>query len=131
VTEGSTIRVKRGASRRPPVGEAANCSQADSVSVTPGLRCRAMPGHSELVPFVTVSDADRAAEFYEGVVGLRLHEHTCFALVFRCANATFRVAVAEHVAPAPTLCSHGPLPTFRALLPRLSTAACHSSATTG
>ena len=65
------------------------------------LRCRAMLGRSELVPFVTVSDADRAAEFYEGVLGLRLHERTPFALIFHCANATLRVAIAEHVTPAP------------------------------
>jgi catechol 2,3-dioxygenase-like lactoylglutathione lyase family enzyme len=59
-------------------------------------------GSSELVAFVTATDADRAAEFYGGVLGLPLIERTPFALVFRASNATLRVALADRVTPAPS-----------------------------
>src|SRR5437763_15893508 len=63
--------------------------------------CRGMLGSSELVAFVTASDADRAADFYAGVLGLHLAERTPFALVFGGPDTTLRVALAERVAPAP------------------------------
>jgi catechol 2,3-dioxygenase-like lactoylglutathione lyase family enzyme len=59
-------------------------------------------GSSELVAFVTATAADRAAEFYGGVLGLPLVERTPFALVFRAPNATLRVALADRVTPAPS-----------------------------
>jgi catechol 2,3-dioxygenase-like lactoylglutathione lyase family enzyme len=57
-------------------------------------------GASELVAFVTATDADRAVEFYGGLLGLPLAERTPFALVFQAPNATLRVALAERVTPA-------------------------------
>jgi catechol 2,3-dioxygenase-like lactoylglutathione lyase family enzyme len=59
-----------------------------------------MLAESELVAFVTTTDADRAAEFYGRVLGLPLVERTPFAVVVKAANATLRVALAERVTPA-------------------------------
>lgn len=61
-----------------------------------------MLGSSELVAFVTATDADRAAEFYGDVLGLPLVDRTPFALVFRGPNATLRVALADRVTPTPS-----------------------------
>src|SRR5690348_11586092 len=60
-----------------------------------------MLGTSPLIAFVSVSDATRARRFYGELLGLALVEETPFALEFDCAGTMLRVALANHVTPAP------------------------------
>src|SRR5262245_15134157 len=54
-----------------------------------------------LIAFVSVTDATRARQFYEDVLGLQLAEESPFALEFDCAGTMLRVTLASHVPPAP------------------------------
>jgi catechol 2,3-dioxygenase-like lactoylglutathione lyase family enzyme len=60
-----------------------------------------MLGTSPLIAFVSVTDATRARQFYGEVLGLSLVEESPFALEFDCAGTMLRVALANHVSPAP------------------------------
>jgi catechol 2,3-dioxygenase-like lactoylglutathione lyase family enzyme len=60
-----------------------------------------MLGTSPVIAFVSVTDATRARHFYSDVLGLSLVEETPFALEFDCAGTMLRVALANHVMPAP------------------------------
>ena len=60
-----------------------------------------MLGTSPLIAFVSVTDATRAHHFYGELLGLSLVEETPFALEFDCAGTMLRVALANHVTPAP------------------------------
>jgi catechol 2,3-dioxygenase-like lactoylglutathione lyase family enzyme len=55
----------------------------------------------ELIAFVSVTDATRARHFYGDLLGLQLVEESPFALEFDCAGTMLRVALANHVSPAP------------------------------
>ncbi len=59
-----------------------------------------MLGAAPATAFLTTSDPVRAREFYGRTLGLELAEETSFALVFRLAGATLRVARARQVEPA-------------------------------
>lgn len=61
----------------------------------------AMLDNAPLIAFVTVSDATRARHFYTDILGLELVEEGPFALEFDCAGTMLRVALANHVVPAP------------------------------
>ena len=50
---------------------------------------------------VSADDATRARYFYGELLGLALVEETPFALEFDCAGTMLRVALANHVTPAP------------------------------
>jgi catechol 2,3-dioxygenase-like lactoylglutathione lyase family enzyme len=60
-----------------------------------------MLGTSSLIGFVSVTDATRARRFYRDLLGLQLVEEGPFALEFDCAGTMLRVALANHVTPAP------------------------------
>ena len=60
-----------------------------------------MLGTSPLIAFVTVTDATRARRFYGELLGLVLVAETPFALEFDCAGTMLRIALANHVTPAP------------------------------
>jgi len=57
-------------------------------------------GSSDVVAFVATTNADRAREFYAGVLGLRLLAHEPFALVFDAHGTTLRVQKLPELAPA-------------------------------
>ena len=60
-----------------------------------------MLASEQLMAFVTVTNADRAREFYRDKLGLRLMAEDSFALMFECAGAApLRVALAKEVVPA-------------------------------
>jgi catechol 2,3-dioxygenase-like lactoylglutathione lyase family enzyme len=67
----------------------------------PSLYAPAMLTTAPLIGFVSVTDATRARDFYEGVLGLELVEEGPFALEFDCAGTMLRVTLASHVSPAP------------------------------
>jgi len=56
---------------------------------------------SPLIAFVSVTDATRARHFYRDLLGLPLVGESPFALEFDCAGTMLRVALTNHVAPAP------------------------------
>ena len=60
-----------------------------------------MLGTAPLIAFVSVTDATRARRFYGELLGLSLVEESPFALEFDCAGTMLRVALANHVSPAP------------------------------
>jgi catechol 2,3-dioxygenase-like lactoylglutathione lyase family enzyme len=60
-----------------------------------------MLGSCEIVAFAATTDADRARQFYEGTLGLRLVEDSPFALVFDANGASLRVAKVEALTPQP------------------------------
>jgi catechol 2,3-dioxygenase-like lactoylglutathione lyase family enzyme len=60
-----------------------------------------MLGSSSLIGFVSVTDATRARHFYRDVLGLQLVDESPFALEFDCVGTMLRVALANHVTPAP------------------------------
>ena len=55
---------------------------------------------SDLVAFVAATDLPRARAFYEQTLGLRVLEHTDFAVVLDANGATLRVTAVGAVAPA-------------------------------
>ena len=55
----------------------------------------------DVIAFVATRDADRAREFYEGVLDLRLVADEPFALVFDAHGRTLRVQKVQELAPAP------------------------------
>jgi catechol 2,3-dioxygenase-like lactoylglutathione lyase family enzyme len=57
-------------------------------------------GSSDVVAFVATTNADRAREFYGGVLGLRLLADEPFALVFDAHGTTLRVQKLPELAPA-------------------------------
>ena len=59
-----------------------------------------MLGSSDVVAFVATTNADRAREFYGGVLGLRLVADEPFALVFDAHGTTLRVQKLPELAPA-------------------------------
>ena len=59
-----------------------------------------MLGSSDVVAFVATTNADRAREFYGGVLGLRLVADEPFALVFDAHGTTLRVQKVQELAPA-------------------------------
>lgn len=60
-----------------------------------------MLDNAPLIAFVTVSDATRARHFYADLLGLELVEEGPFALEFDCDGTMLRVALSNHVVPAP------------------------------
>ncbi len=56
---------------------------------------------AQLVGFVATTDPGRAHGFYNGVLGLAVKEETPVAIVFDCANAELRVAIAPPFEPLP------------------------------
>jgi catechol 2,3-dioxygenase-like lactoylglutathione lyase family enzyme len=63
-----------------------------------------MLGTSEIIAFAATADLDRAREFYEGNLGLRLVEQNPFACVFDANGTMLRVtAVAEVARPGYTV----------------------------
>lgn len=59
-----------------------------------------MLGSRAVVAFVATRDPDRAREFYEGVLGLRLVADEPFALVFDAHGTTLRLQKVQELAPA-------------------------------
>ena len=59
-----------------------------------------MLGSADVVAFVATTDADRARQFYEGTLGLRLVADEPFALVFDAHGTTLRVQKLPELAPA-------------------------------
>ncbi len=60
-----------------------------------------MLGSSKLTAFVATTDAGRAREFYDGVLGLRLVSDDEFAMVFDANGTPLRVVKVQQVTPAP------------------------------
>ncbi len=61
-----------------------------------------MLGDADVVAFLATADAERARDFYERVLGLRLVEDGPFALVLEAARGvTVRVQKMERVSPPP------------------------------
>ena len=60
-----------------------------------------MLGTCQLIAFVTVTDATRARRFYGETLGLSLTDESPFALEFDCTGTMLRVALSNHVDPAP------------------------------
>ena len=58
-----------------------------------------MLGATNLVAFVTITDADRARAFYEGMLGLRFVKDDGFALVFDANGIMVRAAKMKEVKP--------------------------------
>ncbi|MDQ6710146.1 MAG: VOC family protein [Candidatus Dormibacteraeota bacterium] len=56
---------------------------------------------SDLIAFVSSSDAKRAREFYAETLGLTLEEESPFAVVFEVNGVMLRVTVVDSVQPAP------------------------------
>jgi catechol 2,3-dioxygenase-like lactoylglutathione lyase family enzyme len=56
-----------------------------------------MLGQADLVAFLATADAERARDFYERVLGLRLVEDGPFALVLDAGGVTVRVQKVERV----------------------------------
>lgn len=54
-----------------------------------------------LIAFVAVKDLDRAREFYEGILGLRLVREDGFALAFDAQGTVLRVTQVDQVEVAP------------------------------
>jgi len=55
---------------------------------------------SDLVAFVAATDLDRARVFHEQTLGLRVLEHSDFALVLDAKGTMLRVTAVEQVAHA-------------------------------
>lgn len=60
-----------------------------------------MLGDKPLVTFIVTKDADKARQFYEGVLGLTFVEDTPFALVFDAHGIQLRVTRVEELTPSP------------------------------
>jgi catechol 2,3-dioxygenase-like lactoylglutathione lyase family enzyme len=60
-----------------------------------------MLGSCDLTAFVATADAERAREFYERVLGLRLIADEPFALVFDANGTMLRISKVQSVAAAP------------------------------
>ncbi|MFZ0806497.1 MAG: VOC family protein [Candidatus Sulfotelmatobacter sp.] len=59
-----------------------------------------MLGSTDIVAFVSITDADKARAFYEGVLGLRFVKDDGFALVFDAHGIMVRAAKMKEVKPA-------------------------------
>jgi catechol 2,3-dioxygenase-like lactoylglutathione lyase family enzyme len=59
-----------------------------------------MLGSTDIVAFVSITDADKARSFYEGVLGLRFVKDDGFALVFDANGIMVRAAKMKEVKPA-------------------------------
>ena len=59
-----------------------------------------MLGSAALVAFAATTDLDRAAAFYEGVLGLKIAERSPYAVVVDAAGTTLRVTLVDEVAGA-------------------------------
>ncbi len=59
-----------------------------------------MLGSTDIVAFVSITDADKARAFYEGVLGLRFVKDDGFALVFDANGIMVRAAKMKEVKPA-------------------------------
>jgi catechol 2,3-dioxygenase-like lactoylglutathione lyase family enzyme len=68
-----------------------------------GRRLYTLPvlASSDIVAFVSTTDAERARAFYAEVLGLHQVASTSYACVFATRNAVLRVTVTELVTPAP------------------------------
>jgi catechol 2,3-dioxygenase-like lactoylglutathione lyase family enzyme len=63
-----------------------------------------MPASGEVITFVATTDMNRAAVFYEGVIGLRIVAKEPTALVFDANGTMLRVSkVDEHTPPQHTV----------------------------
>lgn len=60
-----------------------------------------MLDRSHLMAFAATTDPQRARSFYEGVLGLRLVEHSPFALVFDANGTVLRIQVVSELTPQP------------------------------
>ncbi|MGH9495439.1 MAG: VOC family protein [Candidatus Sulfotelmatobacter sp.] len=58
-----------------------------------------MLGSTDIVAFVSVSDADKARAFYEGLLGLKFVKDDGFALVFDANGIMVRAAKMKEVTP--------------------------------
>ena len=59
-----------------------------------------MLGSTDIVAFVSITDAEKARAFYEGVLGLRFVKDDGFALVFDANGIMVRAAKMKEVKPA-------------------------------
>src|SRR5579864_7076614 len=60
-----------------------------------------MLGSANIIAFVPTKDADKARDFYEGVLGLRFVKDDGFALVLDANGIMIRVAKVKDFTPAP------------------------------
>ncbi|OHV31221.1 MULTISPECIES: VOC family protein [Pseudofrankia] len=60
-----------------------------------------MLADAEMIAFVPTVDLDRALDFYQGVLGLRLVEETPSAVVFQADGTMLRVSAVREVVPQP------------------------------
>src|SRR5690348_1119885 len=60
-----------------------------------------MLGSSKLTAFVATANPERAREFYEDVLGLRLVSDDQFATVFDANGTPLRIAKVQELTPAP------------------------------
>jgi catechol 2,3-dioxygenase-like lactoylglutathione lyase family enzyme len=60
-----------------------------------------MLGSANIIAFVPTKDADKARDFYEGVLGLRFVNDDGFALVLNANGIMIRVAKMKDFTPAP------------------------------
>jgi catechol 2,3-dioxygenase-like lactoylglutathione lyase family enzyme len=59
-----------------------------------------MLGTTDIVAFVSITDAEKARAFYEGVLGLKFVKDDGFALVFDANGIMIRAAKMKEVKPA-------------------------------
>jgi catechol 2,3-dioxygenase-like lactoylglutathione lyase family enzyme len=59
-----------------------------------------MLGSTDIVAFVSITDAEKARAFYEGVLGLRFVKDDGFALVFDANGIMVRAGKTKEVKPA-------------------------------
>lgn len=60
-----------------------------------------MLGSHDLVAFVATKNPERAREFYEGILGLRLVSDEPFALVFDANRTMLRISKVKDLTPGP------------------------------
>jgi catechol 2,3-dioxygenase-like lactoylglutathione lyase family enzyme len=77
---------------------------------------------AELVAFVATRDLDRSAQFYGGLLGLRLVESSAFANVYEMGGTQLRVTRVESLVRAPYTVLGWRVPNTRATVARLEAA---------
>ncbi|MFT3662423.1 MAG: VOC family protein [Gordonia sp. (in: high G+C Gram-positive bacteria)] len=79
-------------------------------------------GGAEVVAFTATTDPDRAREFYESVIGLRLIADEEFAIVFDAGGTMLRIQKAREHTPPPFTVLGWKVENLGAVLERLRTA---------
>ena len=78
-----------------------------------------MLGRAEVVAFLATSDAERARDFYERLLGLRVVEDGPFALVLDAGGVTVRVQKVERVSRSSGTALGWSVPDVEAVVRRL------------